>query len=107
MALALSALIVVAWVVSRPRGSEGGGGPILVGAHVSPEVLATLKRSCQDCHSDSTHFPWYSYVAPVSWLIASDVQEGREHLNLSRWSESSTVRRERWLSDIANQVQDG
>ena len=79
---------------------------ILAGANVNPRVFQLLQRACQDCHSDRTHYPWYSYVAPVSFLIRSDVKEGREHLNLSRWSEYSLPRKERCLSEIANQVKD-
>ena len=50
------------------------------------EVKAILKRSCYDCHSYETEWPWYSYVAPVSWIVAHDVKEGREHLNFSNWA---------------------
>ena len=48
-------------------------------------VAAALRAACYDCHSHETVWPWYSRVAPVSWLIASDVNEGREHLNFSDW----------------------
>jgi hypothetical protein len=50
-----------------------------------PGVAASLRAACFDCHSDETTWPLYSRVAPVSWLIASDVNEGRKHLNLSDW----------------------
>jgi hypothetical protein len=93
-------------LVTSPTKSSLGGQPILAGARVDPKVLSILQRSCQDCHSDITHYPWYSYVAPVSWLIRSDVNGGRQHLNLSRWEEYSIQRRERILSEIANQVKD-
>lgn len=49
------------------------------------EVKAILKRSCYDCHSNETRWPWYSRVAPVSWLVSQDVKEGREHINFSEW----------------------
>ena len=100
-------MIVLASVLSRPRPSERAHAPILSGAQIPPELLQTIQRSCGDCHSEATHYPWYSYVAPVSWLIQSDVTSGREHLNLSKWSEYSLVRRDRCLSEIANQVRDG
>ena len=48
-------------------------------------VQGILDRSCIDCHSYGTRWPWYSAVAPVSWLVASDVSTGREHLNFSEW----------------------
>jgi len=56
-------------------------------AHVDvpPEVLSVLKRSCYDCHSNSTVWPWYSNVAPVSWYVIRDVNIGRSHINLQDW----------------------
>ncbi len=51
-----------------------------------PEVKSILQRSCYDCHSHQTVWPWYSRMAPVSWMIAHDVKEGRDHLNFSTWS---------------------
>ena len=82
------------------------GSPLLEGAQVDSRVLAILRRSCADCHSEATTYPWYSYVAPFSILIRSDVTRGREHLNLSRWAAYPLVRKERSLSEIANQVKD-
>ena len=54
-----------------------------VGAPASVKTI--LERSCYDCHSHRTAWPWYAHVAPVSWLVAHDVEEGREHLNFSLW----------------------
>ena len=51
----------------------------------SPETRTLFRRACFDCHSNETGWRWYSYVAPVSWLVARDVNEGREHLNFSEW----------------------
>jgi len=106
IAAIILAAIAIASIVSAPRDSGESGAPILGGAQIDPAVLAVIQRSCQDCHSDRTHYPWYSYVAPVSWLIRSDVDGGRQHLNLSRWNEYPLVRKERILSEIANQVKD-
>jgi Haem-binding domain len=55
-------------------------------AKPSPEVAAIVKRSCHDCHSNKTTWPWYSQIAPVSWLIANDVKEARVRLNFSEWN---------------------
>lgn len=49
------------------------------------DLLAVLKRSCWDCHSHETVWPWYSYVAPASWFVADHVHEGREQMNFSTW----------------------
>ncbi|HEY3761433.1 MAG TPA: heme-binding domain-containing protein [Verrucomicrobiae bacterium] len=50
-----------------------------------PQVAAMLRAACYDCHSDETRWPWYSHIAPMSWQIANDVNEGRNNLNLSDW----------------------
>lgn len=52
----------------------------------SPETRALAERACFDCHSNETVWPWYSNVAPVSWLVQHDVEEGREHINFSEWN---------------------
>jgi hypothetical protein len=52
-----------------------------------PEVKAILRTSCYDCHSNETAWPWYSHVAPVSWLVARDTIVGREHMNFSIWNQ--------------------
>ena len=53
----------------------------------SPETKAIAERACYDCHSNNTHWPWYSYVAPVSWRVADHVEHGREHLNFTDWTQ--------------------
>ena len=55
-----------------------------------PDAEAILRRSCYDCHSNETFWPWYSGIAPVSWLIARDVEEGRRSLNFSEWGTYKT-----------------
>jgi Haem-binding domain len=99
-------LLVLASLPSLPVRSDKAGLPLLADAQIDPAVLAIMQRSCRDCHSEATQYPWYAYVAPVSWLIKSDVTQGRTHLNLSRWNEYSLVQKQRSLSEIANQVKD-
>jgi hypothetical protein len=55
---------------------------------VPPDVEKIMQQSCNDCHSDRTRWPWYSNVAPVSWIIYSHVVDGRRHLNFSEWLRS-------------------
>ncbi len=52
----------------------------------SPQTRELAQRACFDCHSNQTVWPWYSNVAPVSWLIQHDVDEGRARLNFSEWN---------------------
>jgi hypothetical protein len=72
--------------------------------HLSPQVAFIVKRSCLDCHSNSTVWPWYSYVAPMSWLVERDVSHGRDHMNFSRWDQYTFKEQERLLADIASAV---
>jgi hypothetical protein len=51
----------------------------------SPETRAFAKKACFDCHSNETVWPWYSHVAPVSWMIVQDVEMAREAMNFSEW----------------------
>lgn len=50
-----------------------------------PETRETFFRVCKDCHSNETEWPWYSTVAPTSWLVQHDVDEGRSEFNVSEW----------------------
>jgi hypothetical protein len=101
------ATVAASSVIDLPREPGNVNAPLLAGETVPADVRSTIDRACRDCHSEATRYPWYSYVAPVSWLIKRDVRHGREHLNFSKWSEYSVIRRQRCLSEIANQVQDG
>lgn len=59
-----------------------------LGARISvpQSVGAILDRSCRDCHSNETRWPWYSQVAPVSWWVIDHVNHGRSHFNYSAWA---------------------
>ena len=66
------------------------------------EVLAILKTSCFDCHSNETVWPWYSHVAPVSWLLAKHVREGREELNFSYFTTLPPLLRAEVWKEVRN-----
>ena len=51
----------------------------------SPQTRSLFMRACGDCHSNETKWPWYSNIAPVSWMVYRHVEEGREHFNISMW----------------------
>ena len=56
----------------------------------SPETQALAQRACSDCHSNQTIWPWDSYLAPASFLIANHVNDGRRHLNFSEWDKPNS-----------------
>src|ERR1700720_3200314 len=59
--------------------------PLLPGAQIPPSVMDVFAHACMNCHSEKTRWPWYSQVAPISWLVENDVKRARARLNLSRW----------------------
>lgn len=67
-------------------------------------VLNIFRASCYDCHSNTTKWPWYSKVAPVSFLIASDVNEGRKELNFSIWENYGIDQRIKLKEDIWEEI---
>jgi len=74
--------------------------PLLSGSSITPEALRIITRSCQNCHSEKTEWPWYSYVAPTSWLLERDVSRARSRMNLSHWDEYPSQRRFVLLKEI-------
>ncbi|HZT60288.1 MAG TPA: heme-binding domain-containing protein [Pyrinomonadaceae bacterium] len=75
--------------------------------HMTPEVSSILERSCNDCHSSKTVWPWYSQVAPVSWYLKSHVDEGRKELSMSDWGTYPTKKAARKLGEMCEQVKKG
>jgi hypothetical protein len=70
----------------------------------APEIAALLHNACYDCHSYETRWPWYSHIAPVSWLVADDVKDGRERLNFSDWPRPLPERAAKRLERISEEV---
>ena len=89
------------------RAGTGKGDPLLSGAPVPPDVMHVLTTKCADCHSTQTHWPLYSRIAPGSWLMESDVADGRRHLNLSQWQHYSPENQMQLLSRIASEARSG
>jgi hypothetical protein len=71
------------------------------------EVVQVLRRACYDCHSNETVWPWYSRVAPASWLAVRDVTKGREELNFSTWNRLSTRERVEAMQESWEEVEEG
>lgn len=68
------------------------------------EVMTVLKNSCYDCHSNETNWPFYSYIAPISWLVYRDVKFGREDLNFSEWNNLTDEKREHKKEEIIEEI---
>lgn len=81
--------------------------PVTRDIGAAADVAPLLRRACYDCHSYETGWPWYSRIAPVSWLVAHDVTEGREELDFSTWDVYRPAKRQKLLREIAEQVTEG
>jgi len=76
-------------------------------APVPPAIQSTLERACNDCHSNKTVYPWYSKVAPISWWLASHINDGRRQVNFSEWAGYTQKRKLHKLKNICDQVKQG
>ncbi len=68
------------------------------------KILTMLKRSCYDCHSNHTNWPWYSHIAPISWEVHSHVREGRTWLNFSIWNRYDNKKKQELYKGIAKSI---
>ena len=81
--------------------------PVDSAAPMPADVEAIARRACFDCHSNETVWPWYAYVAPVSWLVAHDVEEGRSELNFSTWDSYPADRLDHKMEELEEEVREG
>lgn len=73
-----------------------------------PENVRTIfESSCNNCHSNETRWPWYSHVAPLSWLVAHDVHRARSLMNFSEWGTYSSKKRDQKLENICDELMNG
>jgi hypothetical protein len=81
--------------------------PIAMEVPAPAPVRSILRRACYDCHSNETVWPWYARVAPVSWLVARDVREGRDAVNISTWNRYGATERTKKLRQAWKAVDKG
>jgi hypothetical protein len=108
---AVSGLLLV-WILASAfvhpvphEATDRATAPLLLGADIPPSVADVFAHACVNCHSEKTQWPWYSHVAPVSWLVENDVKHAREHLNLSRWDGLQDVDQRMLLTAIATVIE--
>ena len=72
---------------------------------LAPDAVRTvLERSCYDCHSNETRWPWYAHVPPIKFFVVHDVEEGRRHMNFSTWNKFGAKKRDKRLREIMEEV---
>jgi cytochrome c551/c552 len=103
LGITIVAFVVLAQFVRIDRTNP----PVESDVLAPPEVKATLRAACYDCHSNETVWPSYSPIAPVSWLLAYDVGKGREELNFSTWQRYDAKQQQKNLKETVETVNDG
>ena len=105
LVVVLACLFVVAQFSRPARTNPAADQSLALQAHVqvSPQVASIIDRSCADCHSNKTRWPWYSNVAPVSWFVIDHVDHGRSHLNFSDWGRLNQREAQEMLSAITGE----
>jgi hypothetical protein len=109
-----AALVIVAGLVvaqalrpARTNPAEDPARTLEAIAHPPPSVQAVLDRSCRDCHTNRTVWPWYTNVAPISWFVVGHVNEGRHDLSFSNWAAFAPALRAKRLAQMCDLVQRG
>jgi len=86
------------------RAARTSASPLGNLSSIPSDARGVLVQKCADCHSDSTHVPWYGNLAPGSWLMERDILKGRKHMNLSHWSELAPDKQEALIAEIVRQT---
>lgn len=100
-------LVVIALIGIQFIPVDRSNPPVMGEIKAPDNVKSIFRAACYDCHSNQTKWPWYSKVAPVSWLIEKHVQNGREHLNFSDWEEYDDTWKSKKKLDIWEEVNTG
>jgi Haem-binding domain len=102
-----AALICACSMLIHPYGDVKGPASrasLMSDASMGDRLIKIVDSSCKNCHSEKTDWPWYSYIAPMSWMIEGDVSGGRKHMNLSHWDDYDIDQKQVVLSKIAVMV---
>jgi len=100
-------IIIVLLILVQVVPAERANPPITETIEAPEEVMSILRRSCFDCHSNETTWPWYSYVAPASWLVIDDVHSGRRHMNFSEWDICNEIKKRHLVKECGEMAEEG
>lgn len=108
----LVSLLFLAFIVIQFIRPDFTNPPIVQGqtledvTKVPENVQALLKTSCNDCHSNTTNYPWYSKIQPSAWFLKGHIDDGRRHLNFSDWKTYDAKKQRRKLAEVCEEIQE-
>lgn len=106
--LRIAVIVIIVGLIGIQFVPVNKTNPPVTGEIKAPkEVMEILRTSCYDCHSNESEWPWYSNIAPVSWLVVKDVDEGREHMNFSEWQSYSEEDKAEDIEEIWEEIDEG
>lgn len=106
-------VLLVAFIIIqffRPEKNSGVETPINQITAVQPvpeDAQEILRVSCYDCHSNTTHYPWYDYIQPVAWILHDHIVEGKKELNFSEFATYPVYRQYKKFKEIQRQIKEG
>ncbi|GAB4001142.1 heme-binding domain-containing protein [Spirosoma daeguense] len=104
----LAVLVIIQFFRPEKNQAEGVSPTDITTKYALPDnVAAVLKRSCFDCHSNSTTYPWYYNIQPVAWWLSNHIEEGKEELNFSEFATYSPKKARHKLEEVGEAVTDG
>jgi hypothetical protein len=92
---------------AHPKLQATPGHDVFAGSTAPPEIVTLVRNACYDCHSSETKWPWYSYVAPVSWFVVGHVNDAHEALNFSEWPHDNPQRARKKWKHVGDEVESG
>jgi hypothetical protein len=105
--LVLAFIVIQFWRIDTTTIPVVQADTIQAGINVPPDVDMVLTRSCGDCHTNQTIYPWYSQVQPVAWWLSDHIAEGRQQLNFSTFNTYTARRKQNKLEAICEQIRSG
>lgn len=105
--LAVFVLVIVMQFIRPEHNNKTTQSLDITKAYTVPtNIQAILKNSCYDCHSNSTRYPWYTYIQPLGWWMASHIREGKSELNFDEFGDYSPRRQKSKIKAIAESIKD-
>lgn len=106
--IALGVILVVIQFIHPARNQSNDNTNSITTRYAVPEpVMAVLKTSCFDCHSNNTVYPWYANIQPVAWLLADHINDGKRHLNFSEFTKRKIAVQNHKLEEVIEEVKEG
>ena len=103
--LVLILLLIQLYRPAKNTNELDASGSITRELVVSENIQSILERSCNDCHSNTTTYLWYHNIAPLSWVVANHVKEGKEHLNFDEWSNYNADQKGHIIDDLKESIE--